>query len=127
MDVPKLYPLYHIETQKQDGTWVRFTLDPLPGLEAAEAHLVQVRHFMVERGESPERVRLREVRVVRLLVSLTCVCGVVTEGIEVALLRGGAAFVGCPACGESFSVGYPQEAPVGVSWAGPVGVPLREG
>jgi hypothetical protein len=49
---------FHVETQKDDGTWQTFTAMPLEGEEAAEGH----RKRLVEAyaASNPERVRLRE-------------------------------------------------------------------
>ena len=56
-------PKFHVETQRTDGTWQTFTVEPIEGEEAARAHMAKmldgIHPGMFGEGD-PSKVRLHE-------------------------------------------------------------------
>jgi hypothetical protein len=52
--------IWTIETMRADGTWQRFTVEPLLDEEEAKQHLGLVVEAAREHGLSPDRIRRRE-------------------------------------------------------------------
>lgn len=53
-------PKFHVETQRDNGEWQRFTLTPIEGEVAAQAKLEEVRTFAKNMAVDMGRARLHE-------------------------------------------------------------------
>jgi len=51
---------YYVETQRDDGSWVKFTKGSFDDIEAVRVHLGNIKAWALSLGQDPERARIHE-------------------------------------------------------------------